>query len=84
MNNNPVKLLASDPDYQKFNALQQLILFITNPSMYFSEEPIDLPKEEIGALKTILLNEMDELIKNYYQLPSFIANFINRLERVSN
>jgi len=82
MNNNPVKLLASHPDYQKFNALQQLILFITNPSMYISEEPIDLPKEEIGALKIILLNEMDELIKNYYQLPSFIANFINQLERI--
>ena len=84
MSNNPVKLLASHPDYQKFNALQQLILFITNPSMYISEEPIDLPKEEMGALKIILLNEMDELIKNYCQLPSFIANFINRLERVSN
>jgi hypothetical protein len=80
MKNNSVKLLASHPDYQKFNTLQQLILFITNPSMYISEEPIDLPKEEMETLKKILLNEMDELIKNYYELPSFIAAFINRLE----
>jgi hypothetical protein len=76
-----VRILASHPDYEEFRQLQEKVCLITNPHMAgFSEEELDMPEAEILALKSTLLEKMENLISEYVELSTDIAGFILDLE----
>ena len=82
-------MLASNPDYHKFQMLQECIHIGFNPHIYFNgyvedditgEKIIEMSSSDWNELKEILFNEMQELIDNYESLPGYLAELLNDLE----
>ena len=84
-----VSMLASNPDYRKFQMLQEYIHIGFNPHIYFNgyvedditgEKIIEMSSSDWNELKNILFSEMQDLIDNYESLPGYLAELLNNLE----
>ena len=75
---NEVRLMASHPDFKKFEFMQRMLLIATNPQMFFSTEIIAEP-ERLAAVEGIK-DAIGEGLDGYVPLPANLADYINVLE----
>ena len=75
-----VRLLASHPDFKKFDFMQNMLLVATNPQMFFDIE-VDIPEDERLATVELIKGIIEVEMNDYQFLPSNIAEVVNELER---
>jgi hypothetical protein len=73
-----VHLCASHPDHAQFAELSRLIALAANPHM--SGYDVDMPDDELAALRATLRDAMQHMIDHYQYLPDAIAGQVKRAE----
>jgi len=74
-----VRLLASHPDFKKFEYMQNMLLIATNPQMFYGFE-VDVMEPERLALIEEMKEEIGREIDGYEPLPANLAEYVNKKE----
>ena len=87
-----MRLMASHPDFKKFDLMQRKLLIVMNPQMFFwyeSEEEdgreaerfsIGIAEPERLAMIEEMKDEIGEELDEYEPLPAHLADYVNVLE----
>jgi hypothetical protein len=65
----PVSLSPSDPTFEKINDLQTRLVMALNPRLFFSEEQMDVPEEEMVKIVQNIKFALKEELKKAERSP---------------